>query len=738
MSKRFAPVVGLFLALSLTAPVLTAPVMAQQGADYAYYFDQGGAFYNKGDLTRAIDSYRKAIPLAPETSLPVVYNNLAAAFIKRGNYYQDTAKQPAGAMADFRQAIFYLDAGWPDGVDRKPLHERNLTAANGNLTNAYRLLRINPADKVAHVEMAKKLRQQGNFPEAIIEYLTVQKLDPKDADAARALGDLYNVMNLPFKSQKYYKLAGDTMGDSVSDDILVQQANAANKTGQVDQAVATYNKALEVNPNNVSALNQLQKIWENEIRFNPTNALGHANLGSVYQKQKKYDQAYQQYQAAEHFANQNPATPFDVKKRIRLNIGTLFQEQKRFDLANQAYDTVLQTDPNNVLALTYKASLYKDVGNTDGAVIAYTKILNNDPNNAIAQNALFDSIKAQTDPTKQAQSLKDYAERFPQNAVIQSQIGEYFHNKKDYDNAALYYQRALRIDPKLAATQANLGAVYQAQGKEKESVAAFKQALALDPNNTTVKNLLKDVESNNIIEAFNQAIQLQGQQKHAEALPYFEQGLAGADPKNPQTADMTASYGVSLQYLNRYDDAIRQYDRALALNPNSATYAYYKGTAYHQKQDFPKALAAYQQALRLDPNQNDAKTAIAQIQQQQSGDQLNKALAEYNASRFPQALTLLNQVLATDPKNAYAHYYKGLTYTAMKNKPAALASYKDATRVDPNFADAYYALGVALDEQRDALGAKAAFQKFVDLAPNKEDDLAKYAQTRLQQLSAAK
>ncbi|MBL8031690.1 MAG: tetratricopeptide repeat protein, partial [Candidatus Doudnabacteria bacterium] len=315
-------IVGTAALLSLLfSPAVIAPVFAQYAeGDYGYYFEQGSSLYNKGQVTKAIDMFKKAVPLAGEENIPSIYNNLGAAHIKRGLYYQNSLKNYNAALSDYRSALFYLDAAWPDGISKRPIHERNYTVTLQNLDNTYQSLSLNAKDKSMHLTQAQQLRAKGSLQEAIVEYSQVLKLDPKNAEAAKALGDLFNVVNLPLKSQKFYQIAGDTLGDKAGDDLFSQQAAAAYKAGNVDKAVQLYNKALEVNPQNTAALDQLEKIWLNEIKFNNASVLGHANLASVYQKKKMYDQALQQYGAAEHFAEMNRATPFEVKKQIRLNM----------------------------------------------------------------------------------------------------------------------------------------------------------------------------------------------------------------------------------------------------------------------------------------------------------------------------------------------------------------------------------------------------------------------------------
>lgn len=704
--------------------------------EYAKFSEQGSQAFNSGQLTQSIEAFERASAVAPTPSLPVVYNNLAVVYIKRGNYFHDKLRQDQNALSDFRKAYFYLESAWPEGMERKPLHEKNRQVAKENLGIAYRNLGINQADKTKHLEMAKQLRLQGKFPEAIVEYGQVLDMDKNNAVAAKALGDLYTVVNLPEKSKKYYALAVNGAGSSgggasgiAQDETLVQLGNAQYKTGEIDKAVANFDKALSINPTNVSALNMLEKIWQNEIKFNPSSVLGHANLGSVYQKKKLYDQAYQQYNAAEHFAEMDRNTAFDVKKMIRLNIGTLFQEQKQFQKALSAYDTVLQVDPNHLQANFYKASLLQDTGNLDGAIQAYNKVLSIDPNYKPAQDKMLALVKQQSDPAKVAAGLRQYADRFPNNATVQAQIGEEFHNRKDLNAATFFYKRALQLDPKLASAWANLGAIYQTQGQDEESSEAFQKAQALEPDNETFKQLAQGSRQGIGYKAYQEAVQLQQQGKSQDALPLFKKALTYND-----TPEIHAAYGISLQSAGQLDAAIAEYQKAMTQDANNADYAYYQGTAYHQKKEMAKAQAAYKKALSLKPGYTEAKEALASIDQQAASEDLEKAIDAYNNKSYTQALTLVNQTLSRNGQDAMAHYYKGLVLDAQKKPSLAAQSYREAIKYNPDFTDAYYALGVALDTSKDSRGAKTAFERFLSLSGSNEDDFVKYARERVKTL----
>jgi superkiller protein 3 len=712
--------------LSATVPVQPAWAEGEM-LNYADYAQQANTAIERGDLTAAIQLLEKAMPLAPDQSKSVVLNNLAAIYMRRGNFYHNKQKQDALALADYRRAYYLLDLAWPEGMERKPLHAENLKIARDNLKIAYTNMGMNPADKALHLKQAKELRMQGKFQESLVEYDQVLAQDKNNGEALKAMGDLFNVLNQPEKSKKYYTNAVQALGSNAKDDVLVQLANAQNKSGQVNDAIANLNKALEINPNNTSALNQLEAIWKTELKFNPSSVLGHANLAGVYQKMKRYDEALAQYNAAEHFAQQDPKTPFEVKKLIRLNLGTLFQETKKYEQALNAYDTILQADRTNTLATYYKARLFRESGNTDEAIRWYQNLLTLDPNNENAHRDLMELITKQTDPAKAAAALKAYGDRFPENALVQSKVGEEFHRLKDYDNAATFYQRAIQLKPDMAAAHANLGAVYQAQGKEEESLAELRRAAELDPSNETVKSLAKDTQEATGFKHFQKAVELQQNGQHEASIDYFQKALA----YTPSNHQIIAAYGIALQNTNRIPDAIDQYNKAIGLDEKNGNYHYYLGTAYHQNKQLDKALASYKQAVSLDGSLTDAKSAIALIEKQGAASKLDKAVEAYNRKQYAQALTLVSEALKADSTNATAYYYKGLILNEQKQVDGAITSYRQAIQHNPEFGDAYYALGLLLDTRKDTAGAKNAFQKFVELSNGPEDDFVKYAKQRL-------
>ncbi|MDX2086026.1 MAG: tetratricopeptide repeat protein [Candidatus Melainabacteria bacterium] len=693
-------------------------------------------YIQQGQLTQAIDTLEKALPLTPDGSLATIHNNLAALYMRRGNYHTGTKKDYRQGLEDYQAAVYYLDYAWPEGLERKPLHTKNLAIAKDNLELGYKNNRINPKDGPLHLQLAKDLRTQGRFRPAVVEYAKARELSPAlSGESLQALGDLFTVLNRADKARKYYNQAIQALGPQSGDDLLVRLGNAQERSGEVNEAIKTLDQALNRNPANLGALNLLEKIWLREVKFNPRNVLAHANLGSIYQKKKNYPLAQRAYQNAEKLANEDAQTPFDVKKLIRLNLGTLFQETNQPDLALKAYQTVLQADPNHLMANYYLATLLRDTGKIDAALQQYGKVLSINPSFEPARMDLVALASQQTDPNKADLALADLARRFPQDALLQAKIGEIHHSRKQYDKAIPAYQTALRLDPKLSSASANLAAALQALGKHADAYDVAQKALISDPNNDTLKQLAANSKSQLGDDLYRKAYELQQAGKLKESLPLYEKAVA----QHPTDTDILLAYAVALQQDQQLDKAILHYQKVTTLNPKQAQAHYSLGTAFHQKKQYPQARKSYSTALSLDNTLEDARKALQSLDDTETTQLLEKALEAFNQARYPQALALVQQAIRQQPTNAIAHYYQGLIYTEQQKTDQAIASYQEAIRLNPDYVDPYYSLGVAYDNRNRKADAKQSFETFVRLSEQQgsneqQQALIQYAKERVAEL----
>jgi tetratricopeptide (TPR) repeat protein len=124
---------------------------------------------------------------------------------------------------------------------------------------------------------------------------------------------------------------------------------------------------------------------------------------------------------------------------------------------------------------------------------------------------------------------------------------------------------------------------------------------------------------------------------------------------------------------NGTDAAIAACSRIIASNtiaggPLADVYTF-RGTAHHRKGELDQAISDYNRALKLDPK---SATALA-----------NRATAYFDKRDFDRALAGFTELSRLFPKDPMGLIGRGKAYTIKGDAPRAIASFKEALKLDP-------------------------------------------------------
>ncbi|MEB3293083.1 MAG: tetratricopeptide repeat-containing serine protease family protein [Synechococcales bacterium] len=103
------------------------------------------------------------------------------------------------------------------------------------------------------------------------------------------------------------------------------------------------------------------------------------------------------------------------------------------------------------------------------------------------------------------------------------------------------------------------------------------------------------------------------------------------------SATIRNSRAMVLMSLERYEEALQDCDRSLALQPNYSTAWVTKGLIYKRMQQFQAAIAAYDRAVQLDPQDANAWN--------------NRGNTLFEMQKYPEALQSFERAIAADPNN---------------------------------------------------------------------------------------
>ena len=172
-------------------------------------------------------------------------------------------------------------------------------------------------------------------------------------------------------------------------------------------------------------------------------------------------------------------------------------------------------------------------------------------------------------------------------------------------------------------------------------------------------------------------------------------------------AAMLIETGQTAYEQGRFEDALRSYDKAIALStssPKTAALAHLKtGNVYMAQRKFDAAAAAFQKAISLD---SDYALACNNL-----GEALGE-LRQYNS-----ALQAFGKAIALDPKLLRARYNTGITYERLGRLNYAEFVFRILIRDRPDYDLGYDALAVALSKSGRAKEAIPFHEKAIALNP---------------------
>lgn len=200
-------------------------------------------------------------------------------------------------------------------------------------------------------------------------------------------------------------------------------------------------------------------------------------------------------------------------------------------------------------------------------------------------------------------------------------------------------------------------------------------------------------------------LQLQVRPRSAEDLVVLRESLyRHALRKSPANPWNHYGLGNALWDQGRLDEAVRQYEAGLDIDPTHAPMRNNLGAVLEAQGRLDEAVAQFREAVRLDPDVADAHYNLG-----------NGLLAQ---GRAEEAIRRYEDALRLEPDHAQAHTNLAYTLRQRGALDEAVAHYREALRLQPASADAHNNLGGALALQGELAEAIQHFQRALALEPD--------------------
>lgn len=213
----------------------------------------------------------------------------------------------------------------------------------------------------------------------------------------------------------------------------------------------------------------------------------------------------------------------------------------------------------------------------------------------------------------------------------------------NFSAAAYEFSQAAQSESIASESNAQIADLMKLLGNEPRSADYYKIALDLKPNNSTLR--MKYARTLDKLGRYDEAVTqynaaLANSKGDMEVLYALERIYLKKLAQTPSDAELNANIGAIKQAQGDFDSALGYYSKAEQINPNNVNTRLNVGTLFQQKKDYQKALKSYDSVLTMYPDNVQANLYKAQ------------ALSEMGNKK--DALNLYKKVLSLDPANAAA------------------------------------------------------------------------------------
>ncbi len=662
---------------------------------------EGRLFLAKGEHTQAVNHFTRLAEVFPR--LPVAHFELARAHLATGESNR--------AITSLNQAVS-LAPNHAESV--MMLASLNIRQGNHGAAIALlrRLLPERPDLLQAHLVLAEAYRGQGSFEDALSLYGHI--------------------------GEQFPQFPGTPLGRG---QVLLQ-------LGRTAEAAEAFVRAMELNPDNPTPLEQLVDIdlragnhqagrdrVQAAVAANPKLAgPGRLLVAKTYLAERNLEQAEIILKEAIELMPDNPTVYF--------LLAGVYNETNQVPLALARLADVIERNPRDYAALMLSGVLHSQQKDNAAARDTYEKALAINPGASAALNNLAYLYAESYGELEKAQQLAQRARDLaPTSPNIADTLGWILYAKGDYARALSLLQEAANGLPDSGEVQYHLGMAYYMQGQEESARAALQRALE------SGEEFVGLDEARNAVAV----LETSANGDAASSRAALENMIASRNDDPVALARLAAIH----ESEGRTDQAINTLTRALEINPRNVNVLISMARLHAANQDTARAMEYARTARQhapVDPvvahtlgrlayRMGDYSWSASLLQEsarrQPPTPELLLDLAEsvYSVGQVDEAQAALRDALAPSagsgpnltvfPREEEARQF--LALIALAANPAEAqrqsATLESTLNNDPANVPALMAMGAAYEQRPDATAARQAYEKalarFPDFTPAK-------------------
>jgi len=474
----------------------------------------------------------------------------------------------------------------------------------------------------------------------------------------------------------FVPIAGSAQQSSSKVPVDLRPEKALIQQGHLEEAKAMTLEEIRQSPS-VEAYNLLGIIESEEhdypnaldafhraLQLAPSSTKTHNNLGNVYLAEKKPDLAEKEFRAVLRLDPGN--------RDANYNLGLLLMTKGSPATAICHFERIRPADLETRLNLI---RAYLQSKRTTEALRLTTQ-LSAENKDDVQLHFSLGALLASEKQYKAAQLELEKADALqPGTFEILFNLGQTSLRNGDNANAKLALSRALKLKPASPETQYLMAQIYMNESRPLDALDLLVRANKLAPENPDILYLMAQISMS--------------QKYYEDAIPLLEKGLKLAPGRSDLRAALGESYfkadkinksieefnklvavgpsvraysflGLSHTHLGRFDEAKRDFQNALKLEPHNIFCMFQLGYIAKLQGDLAGAEATFLRVLRSNPNYPDALLELANLRME--------------GKRFSEASELLRKYVKVSSSPATGYYKLAM---AEKNLHETAAAERD-------------------------------------------------------------
>ena len=395
-----------------------------------------------------------------------------------------------------------------------------------------------------------------------------------------------------------------------------------------------------------------------------------------------------------------------IEKAINENPGQRYQSCYEFKNAlRKAY--VMIDQQTNILFI--KPNIKKK--NLESSIKNYNNLINKNPDNFIAY---YNRGLNKHDLDRYEEAIEDYSKVIKLNPnffIVYNNRGNARCELGQYKEAMVDYNKAIELNPKAVLAYYNRGSIKHISGKYKEAMEDYNKAIELNPHYSEAYN-----SRGGINHTFK---------KYKEAIKDYNKAIK----LNPSYTEAYNNLGLIKTDMRKYRKAIKYYNKSIQLNPHFSTYyalglaksglaqLFYKNNFLEKtkkilfffnsfyseslSKKYEEAIKDFNEAIRLNPNYAEAYN--------------DRGVAKYDLGKYSESIEDYNRAIQLNSSFFGAYSNRGLVKVKIGKYKEAIEDYNEAIKLNPDYAGAYYNRGLAKIKLNQHNEAIFDFEKAVEL-----------------------